>query len=177
MRLFGGGAQRAARESVVEFGGPVDPVSGGNRQSDRSLFRATDTWTRKLRFSKGDLMKERYSKDHVWIREEGAVCRVGLTAFAQKELGEIVFVELPQVGRHVHQGDAVCSIDSLKSTSDIYAPASGTIVATNPRAAQENAAAVNKDPLGEGWLFSMSIDDPSQLGALLTEDEYAAFVR
>lgn len=122
-------------------------------------------------------MNERYSKDHVWIRKEGDAFRVGLSIFAQKELGEIVFVELPQVGKRVQQGDAVCSIDSLKSTSDIYAPASGTIVATNPLTGQENAAIVNKDPLGAGWLFSMSLDDPSQLDGLMSEDEYTAFVK
>lgn len=121
-------------------------------------------------------MKDLYSKDHVWIRREDNTVRIGLSDFAQGELGEIVFVEAPEVGRHVKTGDTVCSVDALKSTSDIYAPISGSILEVNSRLSEENAKIINSDPLGEGWICRMSIDDESELDALLSEEEYQQFV-
>lgn len=122
-------------------------------------------------------MKTLYSKDHVWIRRENDTVRVGLSDFAQNELGEIVFVEAPETGKHVDAGDTICSIDALKSTSDIYAPISGSVIEVNARLAEENAKIINSDPLGEGWICRLSIDDESELENLLSEEEYQAFVR
>ena len=121
-------------------------------------------------------MSTYYTKDHVWIRAHEKVYRVGLSTYAQQELGEVVFVEAVKGGKKVEKGAVVCSIDSLKSTSDIYAPASGTIVEGNVHASEENAAIVNSDPLGEGWLFSMTVENPKELDELMSEDEYAAFI-
>ena len=119
-------------------------------------------------------MAIRYSKDHVWIREEGSAYRVGLSDYARRELGEIIYVEPPKAGAHVAKGGPVCSIDSLKSTSDIYAPVSGSVIAVNPALA--DAKVINSDPLGAGWIFSMSVDDPAELNELLSEEEYRSFV-
>jgi len=116
----------------------------------------------------------RYSKDHVWIREEGSAYRVGLSDYARSELGEIIYVEPPKAGAHLAKGDPACSIDSLKSTSDIYAPVSGAVIEANPALA--DAKVINSDPLGTGWIFSMKVDDPSELNELLSEEEYKSFV-
>ena len=117
-----------------------------------------------------------YSKDHVWIRKEEAGARIGLSDFAQSELGEIVFVEAPAKGSQISKGEAICSIDALKSTSDVYAPISGKIVEVNARLAEDNARIINSDPLGEGWICVMSIDDESQLEELLSEEQYRQYV-
>jgi len=118
----------------------------------------------------------RYSKDHVWIRKAGELWQIGLSDYATGELGEIIFIEQPVPGTNVKRGDAVCSIDSLKSTSDIYAPVSGIIEEINPALKGGDAAPLNSDPLGSGWLFSMRLADPLELELLLSEEEYKAFV-
>jgi glycine cleavage system H protein len=118
-----------------------------------------------------------YSRDHTWIRDEGSRFRVGISDFAQSELGEIAFVELPEKGIEVDQGDLVCSIDSLKSTSEIYAPISGTIVEVNgPVATEENCGLINSDPLGEGWLFAIEPKDRRELDGLLSQSEYEHYL-
>lgn len=122
-------------------------------------------------------MQNRYSKDHVWIRKEGNAARIGLTDFAQGELGEIVFVEVPEKGRHVAKGDPICSIDALKSTSDVYAPVAGRVLEANEKLAEDNAKIINSDPLGDGWLCLMSVDDETELEELMTEEQYREFVR
>lgn len=119
----------------------------------------------------------RYTKDHTWIREDGASLRVGLSDFAQSELGEIAFVELPETGRQVAQGEAVCSVDSLKSTSEIYAPISGTIVEVNRMLeSEEQCGLVNSDPLGRGWLFAVEPRDRGELASLLSSSEYERYL-
>jgi glycine cleavage system H protein len=120
---------------------------------------------------------ELYSKDHVWLRREGVVARIGISAFAQEELGEVAFVELPAAGRRVTAGEAVCVVDSLKSTSEIYAPVSGTILESNTILLEERQALlVNEDPLGRGWLFTMEIAEPSELQLLMSEERYLSYV-
>lgn len=117
-----------------------------------------------------------YSKDHVWIRKEADGVRIGLSDYAQDELGEIVFVEPAQIGKQVAKGEPVCSIDALKSTSDVYAPVSGRIIEVNERLAGNNARIINSDPLGEGWLCRMSVDDEADFESLLSEEEYRQFI-
>ena len=121
-------------------------------------------------------MKTLYSRDHVWIRKESDGVRIGLSDFAQNELGEIVFVEPPELGKHLSKGETICSIDALKSTSDVYAPLSGNVIEVNGRLAEDNAKIINADPLGEGWLCRMSVDNEKELEELLSEDEYREFV-
>jgi glycine cleavage system H protein len=118
-----------------------------------------------------------YSKDHEWVLPEENRARVGISEFAQSELGDIAFVELPAVGRRVKQGEAVCTIDSLKSTSEIYAPVSGTIVQVNEALRDEKACAIiNKDPLGQGWLFVVEIRNSHEIDELLTQAEYEHYL-
>jgi glycine cleavage system H protein len=112
----------------------------------------------------------RYTRDHEWARIEGATARVGITDFAQHQLGDIVFVELPKVGRVVAEHEAVVVIESVKSVSDAYAPLAGTVVAVNDGL---DPATVNADPYGAGWLFELEIEKPE---GLLTAKEYKSLI-
>ncbi len=119
-----------------------------------------------------------YTRDHSWVEVQGTRARVGISDFAQSELGEIAYVELPAPGLTVAQGDVVGTVDSLKSSSEIYAPVSGTVVEVNSGlTAEQNASLVNRDPLGEGWLVVIEMSDPGELRALLAEEEYLAYTR
>lgn len=109
-----------------------------------------------------------YTKDHEWLQVSGDLARVGITDFAQHELGDIVHVELPEAGRVVRAGDPVAVIESVKSVSDVYAPASGTIASVN---AALDPSRVNADPYGEGWLFEIRVTEP---GTLLSAETYRA---
>ncbi len=118
-----------------------------------------------------------YTRDHIWVLVTGTHARVGVSDFAQAELGEIAYVELPAAGTRVSRGDVVCTVDSLKSSSEIYAPVSGTVIEANPSlATEEGCALINADPLGEGWIFGLEMSDPSELGLLLSEKEYARYI-
>jgi glycine cleavage system H protein len=118
-----------------------------------------------------------YSKDHEWVLRDDNRATVGISDFAQSELGEIAFVELPEVGRHVQRGEAVCSIDSLKSTSEIYAPVSGAVIRINESLSDEKSCGIiNKDPLGRGWLFVLEMSDPDEIEGLLTREAYDRYL-
>ena len=120
---------------------------------------------------------ERYSRDHAWVRLEGRRARVGLTDFAQQELGEMAFVELPPLGKTVRTGEPVCAVDSLKSTSEVYAPVSGTILEVNTKLSPDGGARlVNSDPQGEGWLFVLEPSDSAELDLLMSLEQYLAYV-
>jgi glycine cleavage system H protein len=119
-----------------------------------------------------------YTKDHTWVLAEGTRARIGISDFAQKELGDIAYVELPALGRALERGEVACTVDSLKSSSEIYAPVSGTVAEVNGvLASEESCALVNKDPLGEGWLFVLEMRDPSELEILLPEKEYHTYTQ
>jgi len=118
-----------------------------------------------------------YSEDHEWVLRENDRVRVGISEFAQSELGEIAFVELPEVGMRVKRGEAVCSIDSLKSTSEIYAPVTGTVVQINePLSDEKGCSIINTDPLGRGWLFILEMSDPEELDELLPGEAYERYL-
>ena len=118
-----------------------------------------------------------YSKDHTWVRVEGEQARIGISDFAQGELGDIAYVDLPQTGRRLSRGDTACVLESLKSSSEVYAPVSGVVVETNPLlASEENCSLVNRDPLGEGWLYAVRLEDPKELALLLAEEQYRSYV-
>ncbi len=114
----------------------------------------------------------KYRDTHEWIRVEGDLAVVGITDYAQGELGDVVYVELPEVGRKVQAGEAVAVIESVKTASDIYAPVSGEIVEVN-EALGEHPEKVNEDPYGEGWLFKIRMERPEELEALLDAEGYA----
>ena len=118
-----------------------------------------------------------YSRDHAWVRVEGRRAVVGISEFARSELGEVSYVELPPPGKRVLRGEVVCSIDSLKSASDLYAPVSGTVAEVNSLLQDERGCElVNSDPLGQGWLFALTVEDPGELGDLLSAEGYRRFL-
>lgn len=117
-------------------------------------------------------MTMRYTEDHEYIRVEGKTGIVGISAYAQEQLGDVVFVELPEVGKTLKKGDEVAVVESVKAASEIYAPASGTVVEVNETLSDEPGL-VNSDPTGGGWIFKIDISDESELGGLMDEAAYA----
>ena len=120
-------------------------------------------------------MSMKYSKDHEWVRVEGDVATVGITNHAQEALGEVVFVELPEVDSELSQNDAVGVVESVKAASDVMCPISGTVVEINP-VLEDEPEKVNEDPYGDGWFFKIKPNDTSQLNDLMDEEAYNAFV-
>lgn len=113
----------------------------------------------------------RYNKEHEWVRQEGNRVRVGISHFAQDELGDVVFVDLPQEGSNFEVGEAFAAVESVKAVSDIFAPVSGRVVEVN-EALLDNPEKINEDPYGEGWIATFEMDDPTQLEALLDAAAY-----
>ncbi len=115
-----------------------------------------------------------YTKEHEWISVEGDTATVGITDFAQGQLGDIVFVEVPQAGTQVTQGGDAAVVESVKAASDVYAPVSGEVIEGNP-ALEAEPALVNTAPEGEGWFFKLRLSDDQQLGGLMDAEQYKAF--
>lgn len=113
----------------------------------------------------------RYTEDHEWVRIEGSRGRIGITHFAQDQLGDVVFVELPQVGTAVQAKSAFGVVESVKSMSDLYAPVSGTVTAVN-ESLKDHPENVNQDPYGEGWMIEVTLDDPGAGALLMGPDDY-----
>ena len=118
----------------------------------------------------------RYSNEHEWIRVEGDVGTVGITNYAQEQLGDVVFVDVPQVGRKVAKGESIAVVESVKAASDIFAPASGDVVEANAGLA-EAPGDVNAEPMGKGWFFKLRLSNKGELTGLMDETAYAAFVK
>jgi glycine cleavage system H protein len=117
----------------------------------------------------------RYSREHEWVRLTGNVARIGITDFAQDSLGDVVFVQLPDVGLDVIAGATVSEIESTKSVSDVYVPVTGAVSTVNDALADQPEL-VNSDPYGAGWMFEVTVSDPSELDALLDSAAYRQFV-
>jgi glycine cleavage system H protein len=117
----------------------------------------------------------KFTDDHEWLRVEGGVAAVGITDFAQSQLGDLVFIELPKVGATVKKGDPVAVVESVKVASDVYAPADGEVVEVNEAVVGEPQL-VNSDPLGKGWFFKLKLSAPAQLDGMKSETEYQALV-
>jgi glycine cleavage system H protein len=115
----------------------------------------------------------RYTKDHEWLRTDGDVGTVGITSFAQERLGDLVFVELPNVTAKFDRGAVAATVESVKAASDVYAPVGGEVIAVNDKLAGEPGL-INTDPTGNGWLFKMKIADASEVNGLLDEGAYNA---
>jgi len=120
-------------------------------------------------------MTRLYTRDHEWIEVEGDIATVGITDHAQRQLGDIVFVELPEPGRVVAKGGEAAVVESVKAASDVYAPVSGTVTEANAALAAEPALA-NSAPEGAGWFFRMRLSDPAELAGLMDADAYRAYV-
>jgi glycine cleavage system H protein len=117
-------------------------------------------------------MTTKFTKDHEYIRLDGETGTVGITSYAQEQLGDVVFIELPTVGKKVKKGDEVAVVESVKAASEIYAPVSGTVLAIN-EALNDDPGLVNQDPAGAGWMFTIAVDAPEELDALMDDAAYA----
>ena len=117
----------------------------------------------------------RFTKDHEWVRLDGELAIVGISDYAQSQLGDVVYVELPAIGRRLEQGKAAAVVESVKAASDVYAPVSGEVAEVNEALAADPAK-VNADPMGEGWFLKLRIADPTELDALMDEAAYQRFV-
>lgn len=116
-----------------------------------------------------------FTEDHEWLRVEGDTVTVGITDYAQEQLGDLVFVELPEVGKALSKGDAAVVVESVKAASDVYAPVDGEVTSVN-EALTSDPALVNSSATGEGWLWTMKLSNPSQLEGLLDEAGYQALI-
>ena len=117
-----------------------------------------------------------YSKDHEWISVDGDTATIGITDFAQGQLGDVVFVEVPEAGRHIAQGGEAAVVESVKAASDVYSPVGGDVIEGN-QALVDDPALVNSDPEGEGWFFKLKLDNPSELDGLMDENAYREWVK
>jgi len=117
-----------------------------------------------------------YTKEHEWIRVDEEIGTIGITDHAQKELGDIVYVELPKPGEHVTAAESFGTVESVKAVSELYSPVSGEVTAVNARL-QNNPEIVNTDPHGEAWLIQVHLSDRSEIDSLMTADEYDAYVQ
>ena len=121
------------------------------------------------------MSEKKYTKEHEWVEVNGDTATVGITNHAQESLGDIVFIDLPTVGKEVKANEELCVIESVKAASDIYAPIDGEVIEINNNLS-DNASIVNQDPEKDGWIFKMKISDMDQYNILMTLDEYLAFL-
>jgi glycine cleavage system H protein len=120
-------------------------------------------------------MTTRYTKDHEWVRLEGDVATIGITEHAQEALGDIVFIELPEIGREVEAGDACAVVESVKAASDVMTPLAGKVIQTN-NAIVEEPALVNREAEGDAWFFKLEVTETEAFDELMDETEYTAFL-
>jgi glycine cleavage system H protein len=122
-----------------------------------------------------DLSDLHYTKDHEWVHLVGDRCTVGITEYAQKQLGDVVYLELPEVGRHLNAHDTFGTVESVKAVSELYAPLSGKVVEVNTALVQ-TPEKINADPYGEGWMIRLDLADPSSVGNLMDAAAYLEHV-
>lgn len=118
----------------------------------------------------------RYHKEHEWVRAEGKKATIGISHFAQEALGDIVYLEIPKTGVDVQYGNEITEIESTKTTSPLYAPVGGKVVAVNEKL-KEKPELINQDPYGEGWVVVIEMNDPKEVEKLMTAKEYDAFLQ
>ena len=117
----------------------------------------------------------RFTRDHEWVRLDGDLAIVGITDSAQSQLGDVVYVELPEIGHRVAKGTEAAVVESVKAASEVYAPVSGEVAEIN-EALTADPAKVNADPMGEGWFIKLRLDDPKELDSLMDEEGYKRFI-
>ncbi|MGD9816017.1 MAG: glycine cleavage system protein GcvH [Hyphomonadaceae bacterium] len=122
-------------------------------------------------------MTTRYTKDHEWVRLDGDIATVGITAYAAEQLGDVVFAELPAVGKRFSQGDEMAVVESAKTASDVFAPVSGEVVEANAEIKGENWQIINDAPQTGGWFVKLRVADKSEVDALMDEAAYADYVK
>tara|TARA_B100000029_G_scaffold379748_1_gene374613 strand:+ start:247 stop:654 length:408 start_codon:yes stop_codon:yes gene_type:complete len=130
----------------------------------------------KKTIKRSNIMSEKkYTKDHEWVDINDSVATIGISNHAQESLGDIVFIDLPSVGKEVKSKEEVCVIESVKAASDIYSPLDGEITEIN-ETLKDDASIINKDPENTGWIFKLKISDPDQINNLLSLDDYNNFL-
>ncbi|HEX7360422.1 MAG TPA: glycine cleavage system protein GcvH [Bryobacteraceae bacterium] len=117
----------------------------------------------------------KYTKEHEWVHAEGEQATIGVTDHAQEELGDIVFIDLPQPGKPIAKGQSFGSVESVKAVSDVYAPVSGTVIEDN-EALKKSPETLNRDPHDGGWLIKVKLSDPAELNDLLSAEEYQTYI-
>ena len=117
----------------------------------------------------------KFTKDHEWLRIEGDIATIGITPYAQEQLGDLVFVELPQTGRKLERGAAAAVVESVKAASDVYSPISGEVSEVNESIVQEPAL-VNSEPMGKGWMFKLKIANAAEIETLMDEAAYKSLI-
>jgi len=117
----------------------------------------------------------KYTKDHEWIKIEGNVATIGITEFAQRELGDIVYIDIPSVGKEVAKEEVFGTVEAVKTVSDLFMPVNGTVTEINP-ALDKQPELVNSDPYGEGWMVKVTLKDAAEAEALLSADDYKAII-
>ena len=117
----------------------------------------------------------RFTRDHEWVRLDGDLAIVGITDYAQSQLGDVVYVELPEIGHRVEKGKEAAVVESVKAASEVYAPVSGEVAEINEMLTTEPAT-VNADPMGDGWFIKLRLDDPKELDSLMDEEGYRRFI-
>ena len=122
------------------------------------------------------MSETRFTDQHEWVRVDGDTATVGISKFAAGQLGDVVFVELPEVGRKVGQGGEIAVVESVKAASDVFAPVSGEVVAVNSEV-ESTPGLINEDALGRGWLYRIKLADASELSGLMDESAYADYVK
>ncbi|WP_297456455.1 glycine cleavage system protein GcvH [Persephonella sp.] len=117
-----------------------------------------------------------YTKEHLWVKVDGDDATIGVTDYGQHQLGDVVYVELPEVGSEVEAGDKIASVESVKAAIDIYSPLTGKILSINEDL-KEDPSLVNVDPYGDGWIAEIQMSDPNELEDLMTADDYRAYIQ
>lgn len=117
----------------------------------------------------------KYTEQHEWVRVEGEVATVGISAYASEQLGDVVYVELPESGRQVEQSGEIAVVESVKAASEVYAPVAGEVIEVNV-ALEDDPAIVNSDPTGKGWFVKLKLKDPEELGTLMDAEAYASYI-
>jgi glycine cleavage system H protein len=116
-----------------------------------------------------------YTKEHIWVKIENDVATIGITDYAQSQLGDVVFIELPEVGREVESGEVIATVESIKAVSEIYSPLTGKMISINEDLANEPSL-LNSDPYGDGWICDIQIKDLTEIEDLMTADDYRAYL-
>lgn len=116
-----------------------------------------------------------YTKEHIWVKIEGDIATIGITDYGQHQLGDIVFIDMPENGREVESGEVIASVESIKAISEIYAPVTGKIISVNEDLANDPSV-INSDPYGDGWICDIQMKDPSEVEDLMTAEDYRAYL-
>ena len=123
-----------------------------------------------------DLKNYKFSKDHEWVKQEDNIAIIGVSDYAQKEMGDVVYIELPEEGSSFSRGDACSNIESVKAVNDIFTPISGEVIKVNTTL-EDSPENVNKDPYGSGWIFKMKLSNPDELNDLMDSDKYDEYLK